>query len=251
MEVEIAGGDTATPLNVSKRLKRIEAAVRIRGKHVLDCGCGSGGYVTALSEIGANPVGCDYQVAKLANSAHTRICAADLSHLPFADDSFDIVLSNEVLEHVPDDSAALFEMFRVLKPQGRLIVFCPNRLFPFETHGVFVRGTPTKLPPYVPGIPFVPVTLGRLVFRYWARNYWPWELRRLLRQAGFHIRGTGYVWQTFEDISGVQPAFIRALKPMFRALSAACERTPLVRCLGTSQLIIAVKTVGDAATGSI
>ena len=60
--------------------------------------------------------------------------------LPFPDDYFDLVLSHEVLEHVQDDQQAINEILRVLKPGGRLILFVPNRGYPFETHGIFWKG---------------------------------------------------------------------------------------------------------------
>ena len=60
--------------------------------------------------------------------------------LPFAASSFDLVLSHEVIEHVHDDRMAVGEMIRVLKPGGRAVIFCPNRGYPFETHGVYWRG---------------------------------------------------------------------------------------------------------------
>ena len=55
-------------------------------------------------------------------------------------DSFDTVLSHEVIEHVHDDKRALAEMLRVTKPGGRILLFCPNRWYPFETHGYYWRG---------------------------------------------------------------------------------------------------------------
>ena len=60
--------------------------------------------------------------------------------LPFAQGYFDLVLSHEVIEHVQDDRQALAEMVRVLRPGGRLVLFCPNRGYPFETHGIYWRG---------------------------------------------------------------------------------------------------------------
>ena len=50
------------------------------------------------------------------------------------------MLSHEVIEHVQDDQAYASEMVRVLVSGGRAIVFCPNRLYPFETHGHYWRG---------------------------------------------------------------------------------------------------------------
>ncbi len=60
--------------------------------------------------------------------------------LPYPQNSFDLVLSHEVLEHVNDDRQAVAEMVRVLRPGGRAVIFVPNRLYPFETHGHYWRG---------------------------------------------------------------------------------------------------------------
>ncbi|NIU60939.1 MAG: methyltransferase domain-containing protein, partial [Pseudomonas stutzeri] len=51
--------------------------------------------------------------------------------LPFPDATFDVVFSHEVLEHVADDRACVAEMVRVTRPGGRIVVFVPNRLYPF------------------------------------------------------------------------------------------------------------------------
>jgi SAM-dependent methyltransferase len=60
--------------------------------------------------------------------------------LPFASESFDFVFSNEVIEHVADDRLALAEMVRVTKGNGRILIFCPNRWYPVEQHGIYWRG---------------------------------------------------------------------------------------------------------------
>jgi SAM-dependent methyltransferase len=87
-------------------------------------------------------VGLEYDFAR-AREAHTRgenITNAAGEALPFPDGSFDLVLSHEVLEHVRDDRLAMSEMARLLRPGGRVVVFAPNRGYPFETHGIFWRG---------------------------------------------------------------------------------------------------------------
>jgi SAM-dependent methyltransferase len=68
------------------------------------------------------------------------ITLAPAERLPFADASFDVVFSHEVIEHVNDDRLAAAEMVRVCAPAGRIVLFCPNRLYPFETHGHYWRG---------------------------------------------------------------------------------------------------------------
>lgn len=53
---------------------------------------------------------------------------ADICDLPFADNSYDIILCNHVLEHIPDDTKAMQELFRVLKPGGMAILQIPQEL---------------------------------------------------------------------------------------------------------------------------
>ena len=55
----------------------------------------------------------------------------DDENLPFRDDSFDLVISHHVIEHVNDQLAHLLELKRVLKPEGRLYLGCPNKTSPF------------------------------------------------------------------------------------------------------------------------
>jgi SAM-dependent methyltransferase len=100
---------------------------------VLELGCGSGGYALYLAEkVGCRLVGLDINAAGvrnanglaqargLASRAHFEQC--DVSkNLPFDDKTFDAVFSNDVLCHVPGRPAVLREMFRVLKPGGRMV----------------------------------------------------------------------------------------------------------------------------------
>jgi ubiquinone/menaquinone biosynthesis C-methylase UbiE len=211
----------------------------------LDCGCGAGEYVFALRETwGTDAWGIEYLEDKVrkakAHRCHSsRVKQGDIQNLNEPDSSYDVVLLNEVLEHVPDEKAALREVHRVLRPAGLLVVFSPNRWFPFETHGVRLRGTNIKIPPYLPFVPYIPLALGNLIFDYWARNYWQHELRELVRQAGFGIWKREYFWQTFENISGRQPFIVSKLKPLFRSIATVCEGLPLINRFGVSQVIIA------------
>ena len=241
-----AGGDTAAPRNLARRLRWIErCAGALAGRRVLDAGCGAGGYVRALSAQGASAHGVEIDAEKLAKArasadVRARLVRGDLERAPFATACFDLVLLNEVLEHVPDDAAALREAFRLLRPGGALIVFAPNRLFPFETHGVHTRGG-RAVSHVWPGVSWLPLSLSRVVFRHWARNYWPWQLARMLRESGFAVRRRGFAWPTFENISGRQPGWMRALSGALRAAAWLCERIPCVRAFGSSQLLVAVK----------
>ena len=104
--------------------------------HILDAGCGDGINLVGLDELtaGQNPpaaiFGLDYNLLRLARARRVAPGASlqqgSLYHLPFASDSFELLLCNHVIEHVPDLPRALSELRRVLRPGGLLIVGVPN-----------------------------------------------------------------------------------------------------------------------------
>jgi SAM-dependent methyltransferase len=86
--------------------------------------------------------GLEYEFERAAE-AHiysSLIVNAAGENLPYSANSFDLILSHEVIEHVADDREAIQEMVRALKPGGRITLFCPNRGYPVETHGIYWRG---------------------------------------------------------------------------------------------------------------
>jgi SAM-dependent methyltransferase len=248
LDIAPQGGDTATPRNLRNRLDLIAALLPpLPGLRLLDAGCGGGEYVRALCARGADAVGIECVDEKLAAARRLppeiagRIRRGDVEHTGLAAGCMDAVLLNEVLEHVPDDVAALAEAYRVVRPGGHLLVVSPNRLHPFETHGVFALRSGRRISHATPFVPWVPEALGRRVFRYWARNYWPGELRAMVRRAGFRVERVGFLWPTFENISGRQPRWMRPVLPLLRGASALAERTPCLRALGASQWILAIR----------
>lgn len=253
--IKVGGGDTATPLNLEKRLHFLEGFIVPGQTKLLDCGCGAGEYVNALSQqFQIDAWGIEYSEAKViqakqSNPFSQRISQGDIQNIQYSDNTFDVALLNEVLEHVPNELASLQEVHRVLKVNGVLILFSPNRWFPFETHGVYIKGSQRKIPPYTPFIPYIPVRIGQTFFDYWARNYWPQELQTIIKGAGFQISERHYLWQTFENISGSQPFLIRNTKPVLRQVANLCEKTPLVRRLGVSQVIVAKKVITHETVG--
>lgn len=114
---------------------------RRKGK-VLENGCGVGEYLARLGEEAAFAVGMDIEFPRLieAKKKNSNLVCAAGEALPFQRNLFDVVLSNEVIEHVQDDHLAIVECTAVLAEGGRLVLFCPNRGYPFETHGIYVRG---------------------------------------------------------------------------------------------------------------
>ena len=126
-----------------RRLRMIQnfAGERVTGR-ILENGCGVGMYVEKLSALGGTVTGLefDFERAREARARSPQILNAAGEAVPFPASVFDLILSHEVIEHVQDDHAAVREMIRVLVPGGRAVIFCPNRGYPFETHGIYRRG---------------------------------------------------------------------------------------------------------------
>lgn len=126
--------------------RRLEMILRAAGERIKGCilenGCGVGMYVEHLSPFGGNVIGLEYDFERAVeagrNSPHIINAASE--SLPLPTSTFDLILSHEVIEHVQDDRAAIREMIRALKPGGRVVIFCPNRGYPFETHGIYWKG---------------------------------------------------------------------------------------------------------------
>jgi SAM-dependent methyltransferase len=156
------------------------------GQLVLDMGAGAGRHAYEVFRRGARIVALDYGFGELtqvrsifqamteAGEAGTRsdsLGAAvngDGTRLPFPDATFDRIICSEVLEHIPDDVAALRELRRVLKPDGILAATVPTWLpekvcwwLSEEYHAPFVEGGHVR----IFGEP---------------------ELRRKMRLTGFH-----------------------------------------------------------------
>jgi SAM-dependent methyltransferase len=94
------------------------------GMRVLDLACGPGLVAAAAAERGSLPVGLDFSSAMiaLARADHPGICfeEGDAEVLPFSDRTFDAVVANFGIHHVPDPIRALAEARRVLRPGGRV-----------------------------------------------------------------------------------------------------------------------------------
>lgn len=122
-----------------RRLKMIERWAKLDDARVLDSGGGNGTYAAQIQKCYNAQVELfeiefeRVQEAKQEKIDHALVAAGE--YTPYATDVFDTIISNEVIEHVQDDKAAIAEMIRTLKVGGRLILFCPNRWYPVEQHG--------------------------------------------------------------------------------------------------------------------
>ena len=114
-----------------------------RGDKVLDLGCGFGRHAFEAARRGASVVALDagrdevegvaatfaamLEAGELApGTLRANVVQGDALHLPFPDASFDRVICSEVLEHIPDDVAAMRELARVLRPGGTMAITVPR-----------------------------------------------------------------------------------------------------------------------------
>jgi SAM-dependent methyltransferase len=114
----------------------------LRDAHVLDVGAGFGRHCFEAARRGGRVVALDYaddeviqtratigamiESGEIAPDRFSGVLRGDATRLPFDDESFDVVVTSEVLEHIQDDVAAIAEMVRVLKPGGRFAATVPS-----------------------------------------------------------------------------------------------------------------------------
>ena len=118
-------------LYVSTRIRQaLQQRGRERAARLLDLGCGDGTNLTWLNEFAESLYGSDYNALRLARARarmpNARLFMGNILDYPVVDDFFDVVLFNHVIEHIPDDRAALETAYRILAPGGLLVLGTPN-----------------------------------------------------------------------------------------------------------------------------
>jgi SAM-dependent methyltransferase len=215
----------------------LEAAPNLSSARILENGCGVGLYLGPLQPHARLVHGLEYDFERAAEAGQRFpqspvVCAAG-EHLPYAAESFEMVLSNEVIEHVQDDALALSEMSRVLKTGGRLVLFCPNRWYPVEQHGIYWGGR------YIFGnIPFVNYLPNPLRNRLapHVRAYTGHGLRRLLADLPLRVIRHTRIFGGYDNLV----ARFGATGVGLRVVVQHLEKTPLNR-LGLSHFLVAEK----------
>ena len=219
--------------------RRLEMIVRAAGERIqgviLENGCGVGMYMEHISTFGGEVIGLEYDFERAAearsNSPHIINAAGE--SLPLPSVIFDLILSHEVLEHVQDDHAAICEMIRTLKPGGRLILFCPNRGYPFETHGIYWKGR------YYFGnklfVNYLPRVLRNKLAPH-VRVYSIRDLQKLFDNLPVRIIGRTIIFGAYDNII----ARFGLLGKVLRGILQFLEKTPL-QSLGLSHFWVVEK----------
>jgi SAM-dependent methyltransferase len=213
---------------------------------ILDLGCGGAFDLSYLWRRGRVAIGLDNSSAALAVARDSRrrlggqfeLLRAEMEHLPFRNDTFDIVYSILVMQYSRNTKGILLQVRRILKPGGCLLIYVPYRYTPF--------------------------TLRKRVLIALGRWEWGWEkefsrrsLRKALEESGYEVMdswegGMGSYAKSLLNLDGIEP-WSRALEG--RRLRAYKQITSLAsklltRHLPTSIVCIARKSSEDLS-GSI
>jgi len=206
-----------------RRMRMILSAAQghLSGR-VLENGCGVGIYLEHLAPHAGSIIGLEYEPGR-AQQAQNRVpyvIIAAGEELPFEPLAFDTILSHEVLEHVKDDRSSVEEMVRVLKPGGVILVFVPNRGYPFETHGVYWNGR------YhfgnIPLINYLPSRWRNHLAPH-VRTYSTGDLERLFKQLPVKVLQQQIIFGAYDNIISRFPT----LGHLMRFFLHWMETTPL------------------------
>jgi SAM-dependent methyltransferase len=193
------------------------------GRLALEIGCGTGLFLDQVAQSGATVRALDLSThllararARVAGRANVALQCGNAEQMPYPAGTFDAVYGSSVLHHL-DLDRALAEVFRVLKPGGRIVFTEPNILNP--QCAVMFKVDATK--------PFFGVSPDEMAFSRFRAV-------RALRAAGF-----GQATVTPFDF--LHPSTPGALVQSLAGLGAAAERVPLLREIAGSLLIRAAK----------
>jgi len=220
--------------------RRLQMILDAAGDRTSGCalvnGCGVGMYLDHMGEPFEEVIGLDIEYERLqeARQRSGKVVNGAGESLPFPSEMFDLILSHEVLEHVSDDKAAINESVRTLRKGGRLVLFCPNRGYPFETHGFYWRGQyhfgNIPLINYLPG-----VWRNRLAPH--VRVYTRRDLGKLFQDLPVKVVERKTIFGAYDNIITRWPRIGKLLRWILQHL----EKTPLSR-LGLSHFWVVEKT---------
>ncbi len=209
---------------------------RVHG-NVLENGCGVGEYLARLSEQASIAVGMDIEFPRLLDAKQRNrnlVCAASEA-LPFKRNFFNLVLSNEVIEHVQNDRQAIAECIAGLAEGGRLALFCPNRGYPYETHGIYINGEyrfGNKL-----FVNYLPKKWRNRLAPH-VRAYSHKDLDRLFNSLSVTVICQTIVFGAYDNIIQRNPI----IGKLIRAVMQTLEKTPL-KFFGLSHFWVVEKKV--------
>jgi len=220
------------------RMATVKAVDPKPGDRVLDVACGTGTSTAALARKGAELVGVDFSTGMImeARRRHPAIefVEGDAEALPFPDDGFDAVTISFGLRNVQDPHLAIAEMFRVLKPGGRVVITefsTPPVALLRAGYSVYLRHVLPRLADLASSNP--------AAYRYLGESIEEWPDQAMLSSW---LRGAGFTRVAYRNLTAGVVAMHRGHKPADAKVLALQARRTRKRPT--------VKPAAAAATGS-
>ena len=207
------------------RLATVKAVAPKAGEKILDIAAGTGTSSQALTKTGAEVVAADFSAGMIevgrAKHANITFVEADAMALPFADEEFDVVTISFGLRNVEKPKLALDEMYRVLKPGGRLIV-CE---FSSPPRALFKAGY-TAYMKYI-----MPAVVGATSSNPEAYTYLADSIREWPDQTTLStwLRGAGFTRVAYRNLTVGVVALHRGHKPLRLVKPRAVRKTSVAK----------------------
>lgn len=192
----------------AKIVQVLEQKLDVKHAKLLDIGTGSGYIAHHLADFVGNVTSIDVIDERKVKSGYSYIRVQD-ENMPFAPGTFNVVVSNHVIEHVKDQQLHLSEVWRVLKPGGVVYLATPNRNWLIDPHY------------RVPFINWMPRRLADIYLRALKAKRWdirPITIRRIRKYVGRHQKLDSIIVDIIKDPEFYHLDTLKSLHPFTKRL---------------------------------